>query len=148
MQLETEKSVSPAQLRIYGSLTSAKVIGNASLLTRFGELFTVPRIRNATLAAATLHVGQDLCGINSALCLFSVVTRLTLTSSYRSVKCRWMDSNSLLLQPSIARPSLSTVVPALLMPCMPHWGLVRSFSPRPTSFMAFFSGALNFVFTW
>jgi len=32
---------------------------------RFTELFTIPRNRRATLAAATLHIGQNLCGINS-----------------------------------------------------------------------------------
>jgi hypothetical protein len=34
-------------------------------LQRFKELFTIPRIRRATLAASVLHLGQDLCGINS-----------------------------------------------------------------------------------
>jgi hypothetical protein len=34
---------------------------------RFTELFTIPRNRRATLAAATLHIGQNLCGINSRL---------------------------------------------------------------------------------
>ncbi|WRT68189.1 uncharacterized protein IL334_005164 [Kwoniella shivajii] len=42
-----------------------KVIGDRSLLGRFSDLFTVPRIRRATLAASVLHAGQDLCGINT-----------------------------------------------------------------------------------
>ncbi|OCF41126.1 hypothetical protein I317_05040 [Kwoniella heveanensis CBS 569] len=42
-----------------------KVIGDRSLWRRFSDLFTVPRIRRATLAASVLHAGQDLCGINT-----------------------------------------------------------------------------------
>ncbi|WWC90921.1 uncharacterized protein L201_005859 [Kwoniella dendrophila CBS 6074] len=42
-----------------------KVIGDRSLIQRFSDLFTVPRIRRATLAASVLHAGQDLCGINT-----------------------------------------------------------------------------------
>ncbi|WWD02360.1 hypothetical protein V865_000399 [Kwoniella europaea PYCC6329] len=42
-----------------------KVIGDRSMFRRFADLFTVPRIRRATLAASVLHAGQDLCGINT-----------------------------------------------------------------------------------
>jgi hypothetical protein len=42
-----------------------KIHGDKSILQRFTELFTIPRIRRATLAASVLHLGQDLCGINS-----------------------------------------------------------------------------------
>nr|XP_018261237.1 uncharacterized protein I303_05673 [Kwoniella dejecticola CBS 10117]OBR83395.1 hypothetical protein I303_05673 [Kwoniella dejecticola CBS 10117] len=42
-----------------------KVIGDRSMFRRFMDLFTVPRIRRATLAASVLHAGQDLCGINT-----------------------------------------------------------------------------------
>ncbi|WVQ99795.1 hypothetical protein IAU59_006937 [Kwoniella sp. CBS 9459] len=42
-----------------------KVIGDRSMWRRFSDLFTVPRIRRATLAASVLHAGQDLCGINT-----------------------------------------------------------------------------------
>jgi hypothetical protein len=42
-----------------------KIMGDKSIWRRFSELFTIPRIKRATLAASTLHVGQNLCGINS-----------------------------------------------------------------------------------
>ncbi|WWC71784.1 uncharacterized protein I206_105743 [Kwoniella pini CBS 10737] len=42
-----------------------KVIGDRSMFRRLKDLFTVPRIRRATLAASVLHAGQDLCGINT-----------------------------------------------------------------------------------
>lgn len=35
-----------------------------SYLLRFGELFSVPRIRNATVASYTVMLSQQLCGIN------------------------------------------------------------------------------------
>ncbi|KAK4689726.1 hypothetical protein P7C73_g373, partial [Tremellales sp. Uapishka_1] len=41
------------------------VIGGQSMLSRFLDLFRIPRIRRATLAASVVHLGQDLCGINT-----------------------------------------------------------------------------------
>lgn len=48
-----------AQLEIEHS-----VIGSSNYLTRFIELFTVPRIRRATLASFTVMIAQQMCGIN------------------------------------------------------------------------------------
>lgn len=42
----------------------AKYIGRGNYLTRFFELFTVPRVRRATLAASTVMIAQQMCGIN------------------------------------------------------------------------------------
>lgn len=39
-------------------------IGEKSYLTRFFELFYVPRIRRATLASWVVMIGQQMCGIN------------------------------------------------------------------------------------
>lgn len=33
-------------------------------VARFGELFTVPQVRRATLASAVVMMSQQLCGIN------------------------------------------------------------------------------------
>lgn len=41
-----------------------EVIGNSTYLTRFVELFTIPRVRRATLAAFTVMIAQQMCGIN------------------------------------------------------------------------------------
>lgn len=40
------------------------VIGNTSYIKRFGELFTVPRIRRATISCFTVMIAQQMCGIN------------------------------------------------------------------------------------
>lgn len=39
-------------------------IGNASYVKRFFELFTVPRLRRASLAAWVVMIAQQMCGIN------------------------------------------------------------------------------------
>ncbi|CAF3587749.1 unnamed protein product [Fusarium graminearum] len=38
--------------------------GKTNYVTRFTQLFTVPRVRRATLAAFTVMVAQQMCGIN------------------------------------------------------------------------------------
>jgi len=40
------------------------VIGDSNYVTRFIELFTIPRVRRATYAAFTVMIAQQLCGIN------------------------------------------------------------------------------------
>ncbi|KAE8348847.1 hypothetical protein BDV28DRAFT_152436 [Aspergillus coremiiformis] len=41
-----------------------EIVGKGNYLTRFGELFTIPRVRRATLAAWTVMLAQQMCGIN------------------------------------------------------------------------------------
>ncbi|KAJ5622716.1 hypothetical protein N7528_005948 [Penicillium herquei] len=40
------------------------IIGDSNYLTRFVELFTIPRVRRATLAASIVMLAQQMCGIN------------------------------------------------------------------------------------
>ncbi|KAJ5731788.1 uncharacterized protein N7483_006296 [Penicillium malachiteum] len=40
------------------------IIGDSNYLTRFIELFTIPRVRRATLAASIVMLAQQMCGIN------------------------------------------------------------------------------------
>lgn len=40
------------------------IIGKTNYVTRFTQLFTIPRIRRANLAAFTVMIAQQLCGIN------------------------------------------------------------------------------------
>src|SRR5690606_29771467 len=42
----------------------ATLLPKTNFFTRFIELFTVPRIRRATLAAFTVMIAQPMCGIN------------------------------------------------------------------------------------
>ncbi|KAI0908662.1 sugar transporter-domain-containing protein [Ustulina deusta] len=48
-----------AQLCVEHELTSG-----SNYITRFGQLFTIPRVRRATYAAFTVMIAQQLCGIN------------------------------------------------------------------------------------
>lgn len=40
------------------------IIGPSSYIKRFGELFTIPRVRRATLASFVVMIAQQMCGIN------------------------------------------------------------------------------------
>lgn len=46
-------------------IAQSGVAVNANLFTRFIELFTIPRIRRATLASFVVMIAQQMCGINS-----------------------------------------------------------------------------------
>lgn len=45
-------------------LEEAAIIGHNNYFTRFIELFTIPRVRRATLASWTVMIAQQMCGIN------------------------------------------------------------------------------------
>jgi len=49
-----------AQLRMEASLVDKK----SNYVTRFIQLFTIPRVRRATLASFTVMIAQQMCGIN------------------------------------------------------------------------------------
>ncbi|POR31595.1 Uncharacterized protein TPAR_08192 [Tolypocladium paradoxum] len=41
-----------------------EIIGKTTYVTRFTQLFTIPRVRRANLAAFTVMIAQQMCGIN------------------------------------------------------------------------------------
>ena len=45
-------------------LEEQDIIGTSNYVTRFFELFTIPRVRRATLASFTVMIAQQMCGIN------------------------------------------------------------------------------------
>ena len=45
-------------------LEEAQIIGHNNYVTRFIELFTIPRVRRATLASFVVMLAQQMCGIN------------------------------------------------------------------------------------
>jgi MFS family permease len=45
-------------------MEEARIIGTSNYVTRFIELFTIPRVRRATLASFTVMIAQQMCGIN------------------------------------------------------------------------------------
>ena len=42
----------------------AEILGTNTYKTRFIELFTIPRLRRATVAATTVMLAQQMCGVN------------------------------------------------------------------------------------
>jgi len=48
-----------AQIRVEQTL-----VAKTSYITRFIQLFTIPRVRRATLASFTVMIAQQMCGIN------------------------------------------------------------------------------------
>jgi hypothetical protein len=51
-----------AQIRVEETL-----VHKSNYVTRFIQLFTIPRVRRATLASFTVMIAQQMCGINSKL---------------------------------------------------------------------------------
>jgi MFS family permease len=41
-----------------------EIIGDSNYITRFTQLFTIPRVRRATLASFVVMIAQQMCGIN------------------------------------------------------------------------------------
>lgn len=48
-----------AQLQV-----EAEIVGQSNYISRFVELFTIPRVRRATLASFVVMIAQQMCGIN------------------------------------------------------------------------------------
>ncbi|PSK41801.1 hypothetical protein B9Z65_9187 [Elsinoe australis] len=42
----------------------ASIVGTSTYVTRFVQLFTIPRVRRATLASFVVMIAQQMCGIN------------------------------------------------------------------------------------
>lgn len=51
------------------------IIGKSNYFTRFAQLFTIPRVRRATLASFTVMIAQQMCGINIIAFYSSTVFR-------------------------------------------------------------------------
>lgn len=56
-----------------------QIIQGKTYFSRFTELFTIPRVRRGTLAASTVMLAQQMCGINSRS-YSSYVPPLSLTT--------------------------------------------------------------------
>ncbi|CAK1368308.1 Arabinose-proton symporter [Cercospora beticola] len=61
-----------------------------NLFQKFGQLFTIPRIRNATLTAVVAMVAQQLCGVNVLIFYSS-----TIFATTSGVLCEDVDSRDL-----------------------------------------------------
>ncbi|KAI0137450.1 hypothetical protein BJ170DRAFT_573023 [Xylariales sp. AK1849] len=69
-----------AQLKI-----EAEAIGGASYIKRFTELFTIPRVRRATLASFVVMIAQQMCGINIIAFYSSTVFKQAGTDDFNAL---------------------------------------------------------------
>ncbi|GAB7323118.1 hypothetical protein MBLNU13_g05624t1 [Cladosporium sp. NU13] len=53
----------------------ASIVGKTNYFTRFAQLFTIPRVRRATLASFVVMIAQQMCGINIIAFYSSTVFR-------------------------------------------------------------------------
>jgi MFS family permease len=61
------------------------IIGHSNYLSRFTELFTIPRIRRASLAAWTVMIAQQMCGINIIAFYSSTIFREAGASEFAAL---------------------------------------------------------------
>ena len=59
----------------------AEILGTNTYKTRFIELFTIPRLRRATVAATTVMLAQQMCGVNVSENIFYLGPLISLASS-------------------------------------------------------------------
>ena len=62
---------------IYAQINEEKeIIGRSNYVSRFFELFTIPRVRRATLASFVVMLAQQMCGINIIAFYSSTIFKL------------------------------------------------------------------------
>ncbi|KAI2616368.1 hypothetical protein GGS26DRAFT_603838 [Hypomontagnella submonticulosa] len=67
----------------------AEAIGKSSYRMRFIELFTIPRVRRATLASFVVMIAQQMCGINIIAFYSSTVFKEAGTSDFNALLASW-----------------------------------------------------------
>ncbi|KAF3799609.1 Solute carrier family 2 facilitated glucose transporter member 2 [Colletotrichum gloeosporioides] len=63
----------------------AEIIGRSNYAKRFIELFTIPRVRRATLASFTVMIAQQMCGINIIAFYSSTIFKEAGTSEFNAL---------------------------------------------------------------
>lgn len=66
-----------------------ELIGKSNYVTRFVELFTIPRVRRATLASFVVMIGQQMCGINIVAFYSSTVFKNAGASATQALFASW-----------------------------------------------------------
>lgn len=67
----------------------AAIVGQGNYFTRFVELFTIPRVRRATLASWTVMIAQQMCGINIIAFYSSTVFKQAGASNLTALLASW-----------------------------------------------------------
>ena len=70
-------------------IEESAIIGRSNYLTRFVELFTIPRVRRATLASFTVMLAQQMCGINIIAFYSSTIFVNAGASSKNALLATW-----------------------------------------------------------
>lgn len=66
-----------------------EIIGDSNYITRFIQLFTIPRVRRATLASFTVMIAQQMCGINIIAFYSSTIFSNSGFSDYQALWASW-----------------------------------------------------------
>jgi len=66
-----------------------EIIGKSNYATRFMQLFTIPRVRRATLASFTVMIAQQMCGINIIAFYSSTIFENSGFSAYQALWASW-----------------------------------------------------------
>jgi len=85
-----------------------QLLSNTNYAKRFAGLFTIPRVRRATIAAFTVMIAQQMCGIN----IIGMSPRYPLGE-------RWRTDTDHTIQPSTQPQSLRSLAPATSPLCSP-----------------------------
>lgn len=83
-----------------------EIIGNSNYVTRFIQLFTIPRVRRATLASFTVMIAQQMCGINIIAFYSSTIFK---NSGFSSHQALWASFGFGLINFLFAFPALWTI---------------------------------------
>ncbi len=67
----------------------ADIIGKSNYVGRFIELFTIPRVRRATLASFVVMLAQQMCGINIIAFYSSTVFKLANAGDLQALLASW-----------------------------------------------------------
>lgn len=67
----------------------ATIIGKSNYVTRFIQLFTIPRVRRATLASFTVMIAQQMCGINIIAFYSSTIFAESGFTAYQALWASW-----------------------------------------------------------
>lgn len=70
-------------------LEEADIIGKSNYVSRFVELFTIPRVRRATLASWTVMIAQQMCGINIIAFYSSTIFKEAGATSIQALLASW-----------------------------------------------------------
>ncbi|KAI2615166.1 hypothetical protein GGR54DRAFT_311083 [Hypoxylon sp. NC1633] len=64
-------------------------VGKSTYVERLVQLFTIPRVRRATLASFVVMIGQQMCGINIIAFYSSTVFKEAGTSDFNALLASW-----------------------------------------------------------